>query len=727
MHHIAFDNSTSFEVALLIKTAGLQKQPLQQYYIDPLTYQLPGLSIIAVSLDYGNAKKPSATTMKAYLDTLLPELRKAGVKYLYCADGSYFKTLTKQVKAEVHLGYVLPCAIKGYEDMQVILTMNHQAIFANDSIKDKIHRTNETLVSAIDGTYAPPGEGIIKYEKYIPADAEQIRRALESLHRCPALTWDTETFSLNPVQAKLGTISFAWNQHEGICIDVMHTAKYGKDTDLDRLASANEVLKIKQVLRDFFNEYKGKLIAFNATYDIKVMIYFLWMKKLTDTAGLLAGLDVMCRNFDDAKIIAYLATNTCSDNPLSLKVLAQEYAGNYAQSEINDITKIATADLMRYNLVDCLSTWYVYDKYKPLMVLDKQEHVYETLFKPMLKQVIQMELTGMPLDMVRVKEVDKQLEEMILSNWNTIQNNKLIGHFVEDQRQKMLVKRNAELKKKVLTLDEIKYEFNPGSNKQLGEFLHGFVGLPVINTTPTGEPQVGGDELKGHLKRTDDAEVQEVIQCTMDYLDGTKIRNTFVARFLEAEECDGWHWLLGSFNVGGTKSGRLSSSNPNMQNLPAQGKMGKLIKTCFRAPPESYSLHKGIWVAEMCMEFPVSISRELDKLDKLAGYRTVDAFKEQVLHISHMPDCTPEILEAIKDNIVYDPGWLFVGLDYASLEDRINTLLTKDPNKLAVYQGHIVYELVIDGTCHHIRDDATIVYDGKHYTGKQFYEAFSSL
>lgn len=83
--------------------------------------------------------------------------------------------------------------------------------------------------------------------------------------------------------------------------------------------------------------------------------------------------------------------------------------------------------------------------------------------------------------------------------------------------------------------------------------------------------------------------------------------------------------------------------------------------------------------------------------------------------------------ELIKTCFSAPPGWLFGGADFASLEDRINALLTKDPAKLKVYQGHNVYELNIDGIIHHIRDDSTVVYDGKTYSGEEFYAAYSSL
>ena len=65
---------------------------------------------------------------------------------------------------------------------------------------------------------------------------------------------------------------------------------------------------------------------------------------------------------------------------------------------------------------------------------------------------------------------------------------------------------------------------------------------------------------------------------------------------------------------------------------------------------------------------------------------------------------------------------MFVGLDFASLEDRISALTTKDPNKLKVYSGIKQYELVINGKSQIISEDTIIEYDGKILTGEAFYE-----
>jgi DNA polymerase-1 len=96
-----------------------------------------------------------------------------------------------------------------------------------------------------------------------------------------------------------------------------------------------------------------------------------------------------------------------------------------------------------------------------------------------------------------------------------------------------------------------------------------------------------------------------------------KIRSTFIPAFEQKtyKHKDSWN-LHGNFKLGGTVSGRLSSSAPNMMNLPSTGTVyAKQIKRCFKAPK----------------------------------------------------------------------GYLMVGADFSSLEDRISALLTKDPNKLSVY------------------------------------------
>ena len=157
--------------------------------------------------------------------------------------------------------------------------------------------------------------------------------------------------------------------------------------------------------------------------------------------------------------------------------------------------------------------------------------------------------------------------------------------------------------------------FNPGSGPQTQVLLYEIMGLPVLERTRTGQPAVGGDVLEALVNHTTNQEYQDVLHALVGYNEAKKILSTFIAPFEAGmDKGDGRQWLHGCFKFGPV-SGRLSSSDPNMQNLPSGSTYGKLVKKIFQAPP----------------------------------------------------------------------GWIFVGADFASLEDRINALLTKDPNKLKVY------------------------------------------
>jgi DNA polymerase-1 len=677
MYYIIPDEpKESYDIAVLLKYRMLTHEGLTDHYVKPLKRMGLTNTVIGLNLENFGKKKPTAKEAREYLvNELLPTVRDCNTKLLVCTDGDYFKVLTKKSKVESHLGYVLPCVIPDYEDLKVIYVPNYSGLFYSDSLQGKIDIGLQTVYDFMKGEYEEIGTNVIKYSEYIPCDPDKVKEALERLHQYDSLTCDTETFSLRHSEARLGTIGFAWNKHEGICFDVEHLLR---TTGAGFKSRVNEV---RVLFKEFFETYKGTLIYHNCPYDIKILIYYLWMRDLLDTEGLLRGLEVLTNNFDDTRIIAYLATNSCAGNKLSLKDLAHEFAGNYAQSDIDDITKIKNADLMQYNLVDCLSTWYVHDKYKPMMLADKQGDVY-VFFKKILKNIIQMELTGMPIDMVQTKKVDQYIKDIIDEHWEILNNSPVLADFINMRKKQIMEQKNAEYKKKRITIDEVKYEFNPNSNKELIALIHEYLGYDVHSTTDTGQPSVGGDELKGHMKRSTDEDVKAVLNAILKIQEGDKIRNTFISKFLDAVEGpDGWHYLFGSFNLGGTKSGRLSSSNPNLQNLPNGSTYGKLVKSCFRAPPGLVTLHFDKLNVLKISDEDLDILFEIKKLavGNVIKANNRDKFDEISSKLS------------IKGYLVkigaldIDVGWLFYGLDYASLEDRINTLLTKDPNKVKVY------------------------------------------
>ena len=618
MNHIIFETADRYSIALLVKPTSMHKTDLMHHYVSPLnTLGIPSTEIIAFDLEHNEHGKSTATLRKEYLAHLLKALRSLDILTLIVCDGDYFKTLTKEKKSEPHYGDVLPCAIKDFEDFKVILAPNHKALFYNPAVQQKLDLALQTVMHNANGTYTKLGSGIIHSEQY-PEYYHEIATALQQLHQYPVLTCDFETFSLKFWETGIGTVSFAWDQHNGVAFAV--------DTTDSSTVEFKANLPVRQLLRSFFEDYTGTLIWHNANFDLKIAVSTLWMKDLLDERGKQEGMEVMCRDFHDTKIITYLATNSTAGNKLSLKDVAHEFAGNWANSDINDITFIEKPTLLRYNLVDSLCTWYAFNKHYPTMIEDQQEDVYNTIMKPSVKVILQMELTGMPINMAKVADARVILETEIQGCVELLAQSDIIHKFEIRNTDNAYEKDYQDRKAKAVHPDKIQYKdrvefktvpFNPGSSTQLIELLFTMLALPVLDTTDTKLPSTGAKTLKKLIHQTNDKGILAILDAVIRFSEASKILNTFIVAFEGAIlKANGWYYLHGNFNLGGTVSGRLSSSGPNLQNIPSTGsRFAGIIKECFEAPP----------------------------------------------------------------------GYLFVGADFSSLEDRISALITKDPQKLRVY------------------------------------------
>lgn len=594
MRYLTFSaEKATYPIALLVRY--LSERELKPY--------VQGMEEDVVALSITTPQKAKTTEIRAYIDELLPKLIQMQTDYVIVTDGALFKALTKVTKVDSALGYVLPCKIKNYEFINLVYVPSPKQVLYDPSLFAKVQQGLTALSQHRANKYIEPGSNIVHFEEY-PQTWEEILIWLRKLVD-KDLAIDIEGFDLKHHRAGIGTISMAWNQHEGIAFPV----------DL-----GNDSSEVRWFLKEFFltraKRKKTKTFYHNASYDVYVLVYQLFMDNLLDTEGLLKGLDTLLEGFIDTMLVTYLATNSCAGNHLSLKYQAQEFAGDYAV-EVKDITKVPLPDLLRYNLIDSLSTWYVYNKHWDTMVADDQLPVYEDLFQHLVKDIIQMQLTGLPIHMPSVIEGKKIMQADAAAALKTVMESKAVGVATQLLNERWVEKRNSELKVKRVSLADAKEVFNLNSPQQLQLLLYTVMGLPVISYTDTKQPSTDGDTLKALRNHTQDPEHLAVLNALLDFSAVDKILNSFVPAFESAVlGPDGHHYLFGFFNLGGTLSGRLSSNNPNLQNIPATGsKYAKLVKNMFRAPK----------------------------------------------------------------------GWIFAGLDFNSLEDRISALTTKDPNKLKVY------------------------------------------
>jgi DNA polymerase-1 len=622
MKYLTFTEKVNATYPVCILVTEIKKDEIKKAYLDP--HGLLPEHVIVISLEKNKTGKTPIKVMREYIEQeLKPILDGYSVRHVLVADSDYYKAFQKgTVKPERMLGYI---GVTEYGSWNVSYIPTYRTMFYDpETTRDRIKIAMDSLKAWESGTYVAPGNGILKFKAYART-TDEVQEWLDKLLEMDRdLTCDTENYSLKHYDAGLGTIAFAWNKHEGVCLAI------------DKLDDPEHSRICRELLREFFIKFKRKMIYHNIAYDVYVLIYVLFMKDILDNDGLLTGLSILLRNWDDTKLISYLATNSCAGNHLSLKDQAQEFAGNYAVDDIKDIRLIPLPQLMEYNLVDAVSTWYVYEKHWQTIIDDNQHDIYLNIFKRAIIDIIQMQLTGMPVNMERVLEVEQLLLDDEKIALNRLKNNRIVHAYQGIVKQAYIDKRNAKLKTKIVTMndDEVKLvSFNPGSDPQVQKLLFEILELPVLYRTDSKAPSTDGDTLKALKHHTKDPEIIDLLEALLDLNTVTTITTNFIPALKTAQlGKDGWHYLFGNFNLGGTVSGRLSSSKPNLQNIPAHDKhektYGKWIKSCFEAPP----------------------------------------------------------------------GWLFCGIDFSSLEDRISGLTTKDPNKLKVYtegwDGHAMRAVV---------------------------------
>lgn len=603
MEYILFCEEEGHDYHVALLTDVLNQDALYREYVKD---HWEDDAILAVGL-YKDPKKKrtSAADMDEFIQNDLDDfLQAVGTEYLLVADAEYFKRITGHKKADTLVGYVVPSKDGKYH---VSYVPNIRNMYSQPHVtKEKIARSTEAMQAHMSGEYKSPE--ITVDEKYLLYTDSQIQDRLNKLSKVSPLGIDIETFSLKFNEAGLRSISFSPSKDEGWSFII--------DDGPDQ-----PNLKRRAMLKDFFLNYKGRSIYHGISFDATVLIYQLFMDDILDLEGLYEGMDAILHNYDCTYIISYLALNSCARPDLSLKTLAQPFAGDYAEDNIKDIMSISVKDTLVYNIIDTRSTMYVYDKYMPKMIRDEQGEIYTQLFQPALKDIVQMQLTGLPVNMDRVVEVKGQLESLSQTYLQRIFKLKIVKDFEKILCEEWIVKKNSELKTKSVGMEDAvgrkETAFTPTSSVKLGRLLYEVLELPVLKRTAAGNPSVDAETLGELLNHATDSSTKILLQNLADFFKINTVLTTFIPALERSiEGPDGWHYMCGNFRLGGTVSGRLSSNNPNLQNLPSSGDLGALIKSCIQAPN----------------------------------------------------------------------GYLFTGLDFDSLEDKISALTTKDPNKLIVYE-----------------------------------------
>jgi len=355
---------------------------------------------------------------------------------------------------------------------------------------------------------------------------------LEKLQQAEVFAFDTETTSLNYIDAKVVGLSFAVEPAEAVYLPVAHDYM-GAPPQLDREAVFQ---RLKPLLED---PDKGKL-GHNLKYDQSV---------LANHGIELQGIR------HDTMLESYVVNSTASRHDLDTlceRHLAHSniHFADVAGKGKNQITfnQVALDVAVPYAAEDADMTLRLHRHFWPqLEQLPGQQQLYATLEVPLVGVLSRIERTGVRVDAVLLKhqsgELAEQMQEIQDAAW------KEAGH-----------------------------EFNLASPKQLQAVLFEELGIPVVRKTPKGQPSTAEDVLQ-ELALT-----YPLPKLVLQHRSMSKLKSTYTDK-LPKQINPKTGRVHTSYHQAVASTGRLSSADPNLQNIPIRTEEGRRIRQAFVAPP----------------------------------------------------------------------------------------------------------------------------------------------
>jgi DNA polymerase-1 len=392
----------------------------------------------------------------------------------------------------------------------------------------------ESAPSGQDASTTPPeqddsGDHRAQYETILDNDA--LDRWIAKLTDAPGFALDTETTGLNPMQAELVGISFATQAGVAAYLPLAHRYA-GAPEQLDRAAALDK-------LRPVLENTTPKIVGQHLKYD----------RHIFANHGIrLAGI------VDDTLLQSYVLEAHQSHE---LGNLATRHLG-LATLSYDDVTgkgaarigfeEVAIERASEYAAEDADVTLRVRDALAPAIAASGPlDFVYRQIELPVAEILFRMERNGILLD------------------------------------RQLLAVQSGELGKKMLELEQRAYQeagqpFNLGSPKQIGDILFTQKGLPVIKKTPGGAPSTDEDTLEQL------ALDHPIARAILDYRGMAKLKSTYTDKLPQMIDPRTGR-VHTSYSQATAVTGRLASSEPNLQNIPARTAEGRRIREAFIAPP----------------------------------------------------------------------------------------------------------------------------------------------
>ena len=350
----------------------------------------------------------------------------------------------------------------------------------------------------------------------------------KKIDKCSVFAIDTETSSLDTMTADLIGISLACNEGEGCYIPISHSYE-----GMPKQAPLN---MINKTLGLAITKNQKKLVGQNLKFDLPMLNRHgirveeflgdtMLMSYVLNSTGTRHGLDRMAQHYLNYEPMKYEEVVGSASKQI-----------NFAQVEIQAATFYAAEDAdITLRLFNHLN--------KKLEDQPKLINLLQSIEYPMLKSLIKVETNGAKID------------------------------------EKMLSKYSDELAIKIKELSKASFEmageeFNMDSPKQLVEILYNKLDLPVLKKTPKGQPSTN----EGTLQRL--AEQFDLPKIIIEYRGLAKLKSTYTDSLINIQHPITKR-IHTSYQQAVTSTGRLSSTEPNLQNIPIKTAEGRKIREAF--------------------------------------------------------------------------------------------------------------------------------------------------
>ena len=396
-----------------------------------------------------------------------------------------------------------------------------------------------------------------KYENI--TNEVDLDKLMNRLNEKPIISVDCETTSLNPLDAKLVGISFCYDINKAYYIPLAHKNTKNLNTEI-------VIGKIKNILEDV----SIKKIGQNIKYDLMIFKkYGINIEPIEDTMLLSYTLDAGNNRHN---------MDTLSEIHLGHKTISYKEVVGTGKKQLN-FSDVSLEEATKYAAEDADITLRLYNILKNRVDEEKLNKIYEVFEKPMVKLLSKIEMNGIKIDDIYLKKLSKKFEERLI------------------KKEKEIYKISGK-------------KFNIGSPKQLGEIIYNDLKIAKLKKTKKGSLATNAKILED-LALTGHKFPKLVIEWRQD----SKLKSTYTDALQDHIHKDTKR-VHTSFLLAATNTGRLASSDPNLQNIPIKTTDGKEIRKAFIAEKGNILISADYNQIEMRILADIADVKELKKAFK---------------------------------------------------------------------------------------------------------------